>query len=104
MGEPVKTADLANNLIRLSGYRPNKDIVIEYTGLRPGEKLYDKSSTDEEGIRKTPNKLIYITEPINIDYDKYLKKIEELAKIAYAEPDNIRQMVKEIVPTYKFIK
>lgn len=105
MGEPVKIQTLAENLIRLSGYTPNVDIMIEYTGLRPGEKLYEELLLDEEGIQKTHNKKIYIGKPIDIDKDKL---IESLNKIyVYAQDNNvevIEKMLQEIVPTFAHAK
>ena len=102
MGEPVRIVDLAINLIRLSGYKPNEDIMIEYTGLRPGEKLYEELLMDEEGIQETENHLIYIGKPIEMDASKFLLQLSALAKACYKEPDNIRKLVKEIVPTYNY--
>jgi len=100
MGEPVKILDLAMNLIRLSGYKPNEDIMIEFTGLRPGEKLYEELLMKEEGMQDTENKLIHIGKPINIDEDKFLGQLEELKTICYNEYNRIRYVIKEIVPTY----
>ena len=100
MGEPVKILDLAKNLIRLSGFTPDKDIKIEFTGLRPGEKLYEELLMDEEGLQDTENKLIHIGKPIEIDEEKFKKQLEELYKASLQEPDDVRRMVKEIVTTY----
>ena len=100
MGEPVKILDLAKNLIRLSGFIPDKDIKIEFTGLRPGEKLYEELLMDEEGLQDTENKLIHIGKPIEIDEEKFKKQLEELYKASLQEPDDVRRMVKEIVTTY----
>ncbi len=100
MGEPVKIDDLARNLIRLSGYEPDVDIKIDYTGLRPGEKLYEELLMDEEGLKETPNHLIHIGNPIECDYEQFHKKLMELKDACEADEDNIKQLVKEIVPTY----
>jgi FlaA1/EpsC-like NDP-sugar epimerase len=100
MGEPVKILDLAVNLIRLSGYKPYDDIDIEFTGLRPGEKLFEELLMDEEGMQDTENKLIHIGKPIEIDEEKFLRQLEDLNQVCLAEPMEIRRMIKEIVPTY----
>jgi FlaA1/EpsC-like NDP-sugar epimerase len=100
MGEPVKILDLAENLIRLSGYKPNEDIMIEFTGLRPGEKLFEELLMDEEGIQNTQNNMIHIGQPIEIDENKFLRQLEELRDICVMEPVEIRKLIKEIVPTY----
>jgi FlaA1/EpsC-like NDP-sugar epimerase len=100
MGEPVKILDLALNLVRLSGYIPYEDIMIEFTGLRPGEKLYEELLMNEEGMHDTENKLIHIGKPIEIDEIKFLEQLEELKLICYRESDEIREKIKEIVPTY----
>ena len=100
MGEPVKILDLAKNLIRLSGYVPNEDIKITFSGLRPGEKLYEELLMDEEGLTKTENELIYIGKPIELDEEIFKKQLEDLYEAAVDETKNIRQLVKEIVPTY----
>lgn len=100
MGEPVKILDLAENLIRLSGYKPYEDIDIEFTGLRPGEKLYEELLMSEEGLQETPNKLIHIGKPIEFDEEKFQKELEELKKTADRDSDTIKQMVQKIVPTY----
>ncbi|SHO47101.1 polysaccharide biosynthesis protein [Anaerocolumna xylanovorans] len=100
MGEPVKIADLAENLIRLSGYEPGRDIEIEYTGLRPGEKLYEELLMEDEGLSSTNNKLIFIGKQIDIDADEFLKKVLELDKAAKEEVDDIRERLIDMVPTY----
>lgn len=100
MGEPVKIRELAENLIRLSGYEPYRDIAIEYSGLRPGEKLYEELLMDEEGLSETTNKLIHICKPIDIDENTFFMAVEELDHAAKEECDNIRLMVKALVPTY----
>ncbi len=101
MGEPVKIVDLARNLIKLSGYEPDKDIMIEYTGLRPGEKLYEELLMDEEGLQNTDNKLIHIGKPIDMDEEAFLKDVELLEEAAKQESDDIRLLVKKLVPTYQ---
>jgi FlaA1/EpsC-like NDP-sugar epimerase len=100
MGEPVKILDLAENLIRLSGYKPNEDIMIEFTGLRPGEKLYEELLMDEEGLEDTQNKLIHIGKPIVFDEDKFLQQLEDLKEVCVREPVEIRRLIQDIVPTY----
>ncbi len=100
MGEPVKILDLAENLIRLSGYKPGEDIMIEFTGLRPGEKLYEELLMEEEGLQATENNLIHIGKPIEMDEERFLRQLEELKDICLLEPVEIRKMVREIVPTY----
>ncbi len=100
MGEPVRILDLAKNLIELSGFKVGKDIEIQFTGLRPGEKLYEELLMDEEGLESTENKLIHIGKPIQIDEADFVKKLEELYKAAYDESESIKELVSEIVPTY----
>lgn len=100
MGEPVKILDLAVNLIRLSGYKPYEEIAIEFTGLRPGEKLYEELLMSEEGLQATENNLIHIGKPIDFDEEQFLKKLEELRDIANEDSSCIREKVQEIVPTY----
>lgn len=100
MGEPVKILDLAYNLIRLSGYTPNEEIKIEFTGLRPGEKLYEELLMDEEGLTKTENEMIFIGKPIEIEESMFRDQLDRLGVAAVDETKNIRDMVKEIVPTY----
>ena len=101
MGEPVKILDLAKNLIRLSGHKPGDDIKIEFTGLRPGEKLYEEMPMDEEGLQDTENKLIHIGKPMEFDEKKFMEQLEALKEYVIQEPDDIRSRVKEIVPTYQ---
>lgn len=100
MGAPVKIDTLARNLIKLSGFKPDVDIKIEYTGLRPGEKLYEEKLMSEEGMKTTPNHLIHIGTPIPFDTDMFLKQIQMLMKASYEEYAGIRQLVADIVPTY----
>ena len=101
MGAPVKIDDLARNLIKLSGYRPDVDIQVSYTGLRPGEKLYEEKLMDEEGLQTTPNKLIHIGSPVTFDSEKFLQQLKELMKMAYDNDQSVRDMVAAIVPTYR---
>lgn len=101
MGKPVKIADMAINLIKLSGYEPDIDIKIEYTGLRPGEKLYEELLMKEEGLQDTPNHLIHIGKPIEMDEEVFLEKLVHLKKEAYEETNDIRHLIKDIVPTYQ---
>ena len=100
MGEPMKIDTLARNLIQLSGLRPDVDIMIEYTGLRPGEKLYEEKLMAEEGLKKTDNDLIHIGCPIPFDEEKFLKQLATLTEHAYENDENIRELVQEIVTTY----
>ncbi len=101
MGEPVKIDDLAKNLIRLSGYTLGVDMEIKYTGLRPGEKLYEELLMNEEGIQDTDNKLIHIGRPIEFDKEHFYEKLEELKEMAYAEDSaDIRKKIMEVVDTY----
>ena len=102
MGEPVKILDLAENLIRLSGYVPGEDISIEFTGLRPGEKLYEEMLMKEEGMQDTANKLIHIGMPIEFDEEKFYEKLNELKIESKEEKADVRLWVKELVPTYKY--
>lgn len=101
MGKPVKIVDLAENLIRLSGFVPYVDIDIKFTGLRPGEKLYEELLMSEEGLKATENSLIHIGKPIEIDEEVFFKTLEEMKKVMYDENADIRGLVKRIVPTYK---
>ncbi len=101
MGEPVRIDDMARNLIKLSGLRPDVDIKIEYTGLRPGEKLYEEKLMKEEGMQTTANKLIYIGKPIEMDDIWFKGKLEELDRDSKEDDENIKKYVQEVVPTYK---
>ena len=100
MGEPVKIDTMARNMIRLSGYEPDVDIKIVYSGLRPGEKLYEEKLMAEEGLRKTQNDLIHIGCPIPFDIEVFLGQLENLMETAYKNKDNIREVLKEVVSTY----
>ena len=100
MGAPVKIDTLARNLIKLSGYKPDEDIKIVYSGLRPGEKLYEEKLMAEEGMKKTDNELIHIGKPIPFDTAKFLRQLEELAKASYENREDIVAMVEKIVPTF----
>lgn len=104
MGEPVRIDDMARNLIRLSGFRPDEDIEIKYTGLRPGEKLYEELLMNEEGLKETENELIHIGRPIEMDDDWFEQKLEELDRASREESDQIRKLVAEIVPSYEFVE
>ena len=104
MGEPVKIYDLAENLIRLSGLVPGEDIKIEVTGLRPGEKLYEEILMNEEGLKKTSHKKIYVAEPMNISMNEISNKLDKLKIILEKEDtkiEEIKETIKEVVPTYK---
>ena len=101
MGEPVKIDTLARNLIKLSGFKPDEDIKIVYTGLRPGEKLYEEKLMDAEGNKKTDNDLIYIGEPLEIDEDRFLKQLKELYEASYDnDEERLLKLSEETVPTY----
>ena len=100
MGEPVKILDLAKNLIQLSGYTPDVDIPIVFTGLRPGEKLYEELLMSEEGMQDTPNKLIHIGKPIDFDMEAFEGQLQHLYEVAYQDGDQIRTEVQNIVKTY----
>lgn len=101
MGDPVKIDDMARNLIRLSGYEPDVDIMVEYTGLRPGEKLYEELLMDEEGMQDTENELIHIGKPIKMDDEKFEEQLDELDEESRHEDGRIKEIVAGIVPTYK---
>ena len=101
MGEPVKIDDLARNLIKLSGFKPDEEIKIVYTGLRPGEKLYEELLMDEEGLQATENKLIHIGKPIEFDDIKFFADLVKLKEFAYEDNGAGKKMVKEMVPTYQ---
>ena len=100
MGKPVKIYDLAERIIRFKGLEPNIDIPIKITGLRPGEKLYEEILMDEEGLKETPNKLIHIGKPIEMDDKKFLSELDELIKDAYKNDNDIKDKVAKIVGTY----
>lgn len=101
MGDPVKIDDMARNLIRLSGYEPDVDIMVEYTGLRPGEKLFEELLMDEEGLQETENELIHIGKPIEMDDEWFQEKLKELDQESRLEDGKIKESVAGIVPTYK---
>ena len=104
MGEPVKILTLAENLIKLSGYRVGEDIKIEFTGLRPGEKLYEELLMDEEGMKETANKLIHIGKPIELDEQEFFAQLKELKDESQIESSDIRPLIQKIVPTYHYRK
>lgn len=101
MGDPVKIDDMARKLIRLSGFEPDVDIDIVYTGLRPGEKLFEEMLMNEEGLKETPNKLIHIGRPIQMDDDTVDRKIAELGKASLQESEDIKLIMASVVPTYR---
>lgn len=101
MGEPVRIDDMARNLIRLSGFTPDVDIMIKYTGLRPGEKLYEELLMDEEGLQETENALIHIGKPIQMNDEWFEKKLHELDELSKHEASDMKRIVAEIVPTYR---
>jgi FlaA1/EpsC-like NDP-sugar epimerase len=100
MGAPVKIDDLARNLIKLSGFKPDVEIPIVYTGLRPGEKLYEEKLMAEEGLQTTPNELIHIGNPIPFDVDEFLVQLRQLMEAAYENRVDIVETVAKMVPTY----
>ena len=100
MGEPVKIDTLARNMIRLSGFTPDVDIKLTYTGLRPGEKLFEEKLMAEEGLKKTENDLIHIGCPIPFDVDTFLRQLDGLMEVAYKNKENIRDTVQKMVSTY----
>ena len=102
MGKPVRIDDLARKMIKLSGYEPDKDIKIVYTGLRPGEKLYEELLMSEEGLRKTPNDLIFIGKLTDIDIDSFPAKLDGLYEACERNEPRIKEMMRELVPTYKY--
>ena len=101
MGEPVRIDDLARNLIRLSGFEPDVDIPVKYTGLRPGEKLYEEMLMSEEGLRSTANHMIHIGSPLEIDEERFLRQLSALEVACQENSPNIRKLVSEIVSTYR---
>lgn len=100
MGQPVKIDDLARRMIKLSGFEPDVDIKVEYTGLRPGEKLYEELLMSEEGLEKTKNDLIFIGKLSDVDADEFFTKLAYLRDECYLNGDNIRNSVRNLVPTY----
>ena len=104
MGEPMKIVDLATNLIKLSGYRVDEDIKIEFIGLRPGEKMYEELLMNEEGLKETANKMIHIGKPIEYDAEEFEKQLERLRQASKDEEEDIRALVKDIVSTYTYEK
>ena len=100
MGEPVRILDLAENLIRLSGYKVDEDIKIEFTGLRPGEKLYEELLMSEEGLTDTENKLIHVGKPVDFDERLFYVQLNHLKQAVESECDDVRALIQEIVPTY----
>ncbi|WDC82810.1 nucleoside-diphosphate sugar epimerase/dehydratase [Ligilactobacillus ruminis] len=100
MGSPVKIDTLARNLIKLSGYEPDVDIPIVYTGLRSGEKLYEEKLMKEEGLKKTANELIFIGQPIPFDMDNFFRNLEDLSQASYQNSDDIVERVEKVVSTF----
>lgn len=102
MGKPVKIDELARNLIKLSGYVPDKDIKIVYTGLRPGEKLYEEliMAEEKEDMKLVFGNKIFVTAPVDMDYDVFNKNLEELYNTAFEKPENVRNVIKKIVPNF----
>lgn len=100
MGKPVKILELAENMIRLSGYRPYEDIDIKFTGLRPGEKLYEELLMSEEGLSSTDNKLIFVGKPMDFDADELMRKLNNLRDVMYDEDCDMKAIMGELVPTY----
>ena len=103
MGKPVKILTLAENLIRLSGYRPYVDIEIKFTGLRKGEKLYEELLMSEEGLQNTENDLIHIGQPIDIDEEVFIETLNKMQNVMYDDNADVRELVKLIVPTYNYV-
>ncbi len=101
MGEPMNIVDLAKNLIQLSGLKVDEDIKIEFIGLRPGEKMYEELLMNEEGLKETANKMIYIGKPIEFDSEEFERQLDKLYSMSLEEEGDIRELVKEIVPTYQ---
>ena len=104
MGEPVKIDDMARNLIKLSGYEPDVDIPIVYTGLRPGEKMFEEFLKEEEGLQKTENDLIFIGKPIEFDQEEFFEHLKDLKKTAYEDDPQMKVVVKRLVPSYRVEK
>lgn len=104
MGEPVKIYEMAENLIRMKGYKPNEDIMIEVTGLRPGEKLYEELLMDEEGLTKTANEKIFVGHPIEMNETKFFEQLDELVKLSEENGDEIQSALAGVCTTYKWKK
>ena len=104
MGEPVRIDDMARNLIRLSGYEPDVDIPIVYTGLRPGEKMFEECLKEEEGLQKTANDLIFIGKPIDFDRDGFFEQLADLKKTAYEDDPQMKLVVEKLVPSYRAVE
>lgn len=104
MGEPIRIDDMARNLIKLSGFEPDVDIPIVYTGLRPGEKLFEECLKEEEGLEKTANNLIFIGKPIEFDVDEFFENLKDLKTTAYEDDPDMKHVVKAIVPSYHIKK
>lgn len=102
MGKPVKIYELAENLIRMKGYKPNQDIMIEIVGLRPGEKLYEEILMDEEGLTKTANEMIFVGHPIAMDEDKFFDQLDELITMAEENRNDIKKLTAQLCTTYKY--
>lgn len=102
MGEPVKIDDMARNLIKLSGFEPDVDIPIVYTGLRPGEKMFEECLKEEEGLQKTANDLIFIGKPIEYNCEEFFEALRELKKTAYEDSSGMKEVVKKLVPSYQY--
>jgi FlaA1/EpsC-like NDP-sugar epimerase len=102
MGEPVRIDDMARNLIKLSGYEPDIDIPIVYTGLRPGEKMFEECLREEEGLQRTANNLIFIGKPIEFDEERFFGQLVELKKTAYEDDPDMKRVVKELIPSYQY--
>ena len=100
MGHPVRIADMARNLIRLSGYEPDVDIKIVYTGLRPGEKLFEELLMKEEGLKSTDNHLIHIGRPIEMDDEQFTQNLQDLRNACEQDSGDIQELVARMVPTY----
>ena len=101
MGKPVKIYELAENLIRMKGYKPNQDILIQITGLRPGEKLYEELLMDEEGLTKTANEKIFVGHPIKMDEKIFFQELEELIALSQTNGDEIQKALADVCLTYK---
>lgn len=104
MGEPVKIDDLARNLIKLSGYEPDIQIPIQYVGLRPGEKLFEETWYENDNMKPTENKLIFVGKPIQIEDEVFVERLMKLKEIAYEDGNEIREVIKDMVDTYQYQK